>query len=504
MLDWKTEEKVLLEIKKLIAVVWRMHPEQLSRYHQKLQKTADTALPGKIGRAFLDILEQMSVYPSDAKSEVRTELLQDADRLLDLIHRHGKLDETAWRSALQKLESQPDKVFRTELGRAFILALKEKPGIGLPSGQTCVTGQKELEKIADWLMQDNPDALTHTAGLQTHQSRLTHAERIKIRQKPKTDKKRTRLSAGILQKASITVFACLSFCFMSIWLHGQVERNQNKWHLQQMKTAAAKEADVFPAGHPPAQADAAVRTEHQTQQQTDSLTKGSHEITKQTIKNTSQKSSGTRIQTQSPNDDSKTPPEILPQYKEMSAQYPELFGWLQIPGTQIDFPVMRSSSDDPEFYLHHDFTGAESSEGALFVDPLNSSCPQDANIVIYGHNMKNGHIFGTLNMYGVPDFFQEHQEIHFDTIYETGIYEAVAVLKTRIRDENEQGFRYYQFFRYENETEFQECADFVENNQLFETSDTLRYGDQILMLSTCEYSQENGRLVVVARKVSSE
>ena len=127
-----------------------------------------------------------------------------------------------------------------------------------------------------------------------------------------------------------------------------------------------------------------------------------------------------------------------------------------------------------------------------------------SNIVIYGHNMKNGHIFGTLNMYGVPDFFQEHQEIHFDTIYETGIYEAVAVLKTRIRDENEQGFRYYQFFRYENETEFQECADFVENNQLFETSDTLRYGDQILMLSTCEYSQENGRLVVVARKVSSE
>lgn len=163
---------------------------------------------------------------------------------------------------------------------------------------------------------------------------------------------------------------------------------------------------------------------------------------------------------------------------------------------------MRSESNDPEFYLHHDITGAESAEGALFVDTCSSIYPQDGNTVIYGHNMKNGHIFGTLKMYGAADFFQEHQEIHFDTIYETGIYEAVAVLKTRIRNENEQGFRYYQFFQYNNEAEFQECADFVEKNQLFETSGALQYGDQILMLSTCEYSQENGRLVVVARKVT--
>ena len=192
-------------------------------------------------------------------------------------------------------------------------------------------------------------------------------------------------------------------------------------------------------------------------------------------------------------------PEKLPQYREMSGKYLQLYGWLQIPDTQIDLPVMRPESDR-DFYLHHDFTGAESAEGALFVDAESSLWPQDGNTVIYGHNMKNGHIFGTLKMYGDADFFREHREIHFDTLYETGVYEAAAVLKTRILNEDETGFRYYRFFQYGNEKEFQKCRNFVEENRLFETDSMLQYGDQILMLSTCEYSQENGRLVVVARK----
>ena len=194
-------------------------------------------------------------------------------------------------------------------------------------------------------------------------------------------------------------------------------------------------------------------------------------------------------------------PEKLPQYRKMSEEYPQLYGWLQIPDTQIDLPVMRAESDR-NFYLHHDFSGAESAEGALFVDAESCLCPQDDNTVIYGHNMKNGHIFGTLKMYEDVDFFQAHREIHFDTIYETGIYEAVAVLKTRILNENEPGFRYYQFFQYGNKKEFRECKNFVEGNRLFETDSILKYGDRILMLSTCVYSHENGRLVVVARKMN--
>ena len=74
-------------------------------------------------------------------------------------------------------------------------------------------------------------------------------------------------------------------------------------------------------------------------------------------------------------------------------------------------------------------------------------------------------------------------------------------MKTRILNENEAGFRYYRFFNYSSRAQFQECLDFVKENQSFETDSVLEYGDCILMLSTCEYSQENGRLVVVAKKI---
>lgn len=161
----------------------------------------------------------------------------------------------------------------------------------------------------------------------------------------------------------------------------------------------------------------------------------------------------------------KSHPKKLTQYREMSKVYPQLYGW------------------------------------SLFVDAGNHLYPQDDNIVIYGHNMKNGYIFGTLSMYADKDFFQAHRKMQFDTLYEAGTYEAVAVLRTRILNENEQGFRYYQFFQYDNKKQFQECQKFVEDNRMFETGSALHYGDQILMLSTCEYSQENGRLVVVARKL---
>ena len=97
--------------------------------------------------------------------------------------------------------------------------------------------------------------------------------------------------------------------------------------------------------------------------------------------------------------------------------------------------------------------------------------------MVYGHNMKNGHMFGRLKMYADEEFFLSHKEIHFDTLYESGTYEAVAVLRTRILNENEEGFRYYQFFNYENGASYQKCLDFIAENQIFEAKPVLQYGD---------------------------
>lgn len=312
--------------------------------------------------------------------------------------------------------------------------------------------KRELEKIAVWLMEDT------------------------FEQKEKAEDKKVVFFQKWIKKGAVPVLACLSACCMAVWMYGQIRSEMDRWKIKQMKVSAVQTADVF-------------------MEESSKITAEVADYVKK-VKDADQTVKKVKIQK---NSQIQKRLEILPQYKEMSEQYPQLYGWLQVPETQIDLPVMRAEGDK-EFYLHHDFTGAESAEGALFVDAESSIYPQDGNTVIYGHNMKNGHMFGTLKMYLDREFFQAHREIYFDTLYENGIYEAVAVLKTRILNENENGFRYYQFFQYKNKEEFQECLDFVEENQRFGTGSTLQYGDKILMLSTCEYSQENGRLVVVARK----
>ena len=197
-------------------------------------------------------------------------------------------------------------------------------------------------------------------------------------------------------------------------------------------------------------------------------------------------------------------PDILPKYQNFHSQYPNLFGWLTIPNTEIDHPIMQAAKDmggEPYFYLHHDYQGNATEEGSLFVDSESSCYPQDHNTVIYGHNMKDGRNFGMLERFEDRTFCESHRTIYYDTIYQTGTYQVVAVLKSRVLYQEEEGFRYYQLFNYQTREIFQECVDFIRENQIYDLGVSLHYGDRLLMLSTCDYSRENGRLVVVAVKV---
>ena len=194
-------------------------------------------------------------------------------------------------------------------------------------------------------------------------------------------------------------------------------------------------------------------------------------------------------------------PEILGQYRQFAEAYPDVYGWLKIPGTEIDQPVMQCKEDTTDyFYLHHNYRGQETAAGSFFVDSKSSIFPQDQNTVIYGHNMQNGHNFGLLTNYEDPEYYKAHNLIQFDTIYETGTYEIVAVAKTRVLYQDETGFRYYYLFNYNDKDTFEKCKEFIEKNQLYDTGIALKKTDKTIMLSTCEYSIENGRLVVIARK----
>lgn len=190
-------------------------------------------------------------------------------------------------------------------------------------------------------------------------------------------------------------------------------------------------------------------------------------------------------------------------FAELYALNNDFVGWLSIEGTNIDYPVMHTP-DDPEFYLRRNFYKEDENAGTLFVDYRNSLNPASTNVIIYGHHMKNKTMFYELMNYKDESFYEEHKNISFDTIYGRGEYEIVAVILTKAYGIDEDVFKYYDFIQANTEEEHNEFIQNIKQLQLYDTGVESRFGDQLITLSTCEYSQEDGRLAVIARKVNAD
>ena len=191
-------------------------------------------------------------------------------------------------------------------------------------------------------------------------------------------------------------------------------------------------------------------------------------------------------------------PVILRKYEKLHEENGDLVGWLTIPGTAIDYPVMQKAGN--EYYLHHDFYGEEDKHGCLFVkDIADVDTPGDC-FIIYGHNMKDGTMFGDLDEYRSEAYYREHPRLRFDSLYEEREYEIMAVFLSRVYKEGDEGFRYYDFYTADTEEAFRDFYGNVTENSLYDTGVFASYGDTFLMLSTCAYHEEDGRLVVVARR----
>lgn len=193
-------------------------------------------------------------------------------------------------------------------------------------------------------------------------------------------------------------------------------------------------------------------------------------------------------------------PEVLDEYAGLYAENSDTIGWLKIDGTTIDYVVMQAP-DEINKYLRRDFYGKDSTRGCLFVDEYCDIFNSD-NIIIYGHNMKDGSMFGTLDSYADESFYAEHKIIQFDTIYEKHSYEVVAAISTSIPAKDEDVFRYYEYTSSNDEETFLEYADFIEKNKLYNTGVEINPGDKLLTLSTCAYHTTDGRFIVVARQIS--
>lgn len=158
--------------------------------------------------------------------------------------------------------------------------------------------------------------------------------------------------------------------------------------------------------------------------------------------------------------------------------------------------------EDEEYYIHRDFYGDYSAAGTLFADTESNIEKPSDNILIYGHNMKTGKMFHDLLKYENEDFYKSHRYIQFDTIYGNASYEVIAAFRTEILDEESEGFKYYRFFDAEDEADFHRFVSGCKGLTSYTIDTDASYGDSLITLSTCAYHTENGRFVVVAKKIN--
>lgn len=174
----------------------------------------------------------------------------------------------------------------------------------------------------------------------------------------------------------------------------------------------------------------------------------------------------------------------------------DIVGWLKIDNTTINYPIMQNIND-PNYYLHRDFYKNYSSYGTPYMAKqcnLNSD-----NIVIYGHHMKNNKMFGELEKYKSKDFYNNHKIITFTTLEKEYSYEIFAVFKTTVYTKNT--FRYYENINFENKKMYDDFINICKDKSLYQTGIEIKDKEKLITLSTCEYSNKNSRLVIVARKI---
>lgn len=205
-------------------------------------------------------------------------------------------------------------------------------------------------------------------------------------------------------------------------------------------------------------------------------------------------------------------PVILPDYQKLYEENEDMAGWLYIKDTMIDYPVMQTPEDET-YYLRRDFYGEEDSNGCLIMDTdsvvgsgtkandYKDGTKPSTNLIIHGHTMKSGQMFGNLKLYADSAYGMEHSVICFDSLYEKREYELLAVFYSKVYNKKDDVFKYYKFFQADTQEEFDNWYENIMKLSLYDTGATAEFGDEFIALSCCSYHTEDGRFVVVGKRV---
>ena len=195
-----------------------------------------------------------------------------------------------------------------------------------------------------------------------------------------------------------------------------------------------------------------------------------------------------------------TAPPIQAAFSQLVQYNPDTVGYLDIPGL-LSLPVTQRENDN-DYYLDHNFEGAESKEGCLFLDGVNRLVPEDSCLIVYGHNMKNGAMFGKLDSYESAKFMKTHPLVRFDTLYENRLYVPFAAFTASMQPGDSHYFDVRQFVF--DETQFELFTLKMQTRSALKLPVDVRYGDRLLLLVTCDYTNREGRFILGLRQLRAD
>lgn len=180
-------------------------------------------------------------------------------------------------------------------------------------------------------------------------------------------------------------------------------------------------------------------------------------------------------------------------FEELLKINEDVIGWITIEDTKIDYPIMQTGNNTD--YLRTSFYGDYLLAGSLFLDYRNDlTTNEERNLIVYGHRVKDGSMFEHLTRYLDEDFYQTHRTFSFDSLYEAYEAEVFAVYNTMI------DFNYIET-DFSSDAEYEQFLKEIQERSIYEADIDLSAHDQIITLSTCEYTlhPDDSRLVVHAK-----
>ena len=192
----------------------------------------------------------------------------------------------------------------------------------------------------------------------------------------------------------------------------------------------------------------------------------------------------------------------LLQFQTLLAVNNDVKGWITIPDTNIDYVVLQSDQDNPEFYLSRDLYKKPFKAGSLFLDALCSVEHNSKNLTIHGHNMTStDNMFHSLVKFKELAYLKARPVINFDTIYQKGQWKIFSVFLTNGSSMKEALFPYNRV-DFRDDSEFLNFVYQVRIRSIYQMNSVdIREDDQLLTLSTCSYEVKNYRTVIVARRI---